>query len=106
MGLAIERQFRQPLLICGIAFHAGIIFVHGLGSFFCAMAGALLIYLRSPSEPFCFERMRGFQRKLFARASALTEPRRGTWIEVPPDASQSNAHRREPLRSSARGRAP
>ena len=51
-GLFMEKRYRGPLLVAGLAFHLGIVLVHGLASFFLAMAGALVLFLRGPREPF------------------------------------------------------
>jgi antimicrobial peptide system SdpB family protein len=49
-GLVMDKKHRKQLLLCGIAFHAGIAVIHGLISFAIAMWAALLLYLRSPSD--------------------------------------------------------
>lgn len=43
---------RRVLLPLGLGFHLSIVLVHGLASFFCAMAAALVLYLRPPEETF------------------------------------------------------
>jgi antimicrobial peptide system SdpB family protein len=45
LGIAISKRWRPYLLVAGLTFHFGIIVVHGLVSFFFAMAGALVLYL-------------------------------------------------------------
>lgn len=52
MGLTVERRYRQPLLLAGLALHAGIMLAHGLVSFGLAMFGALLLFLRPVDRPF------------------------------------------------------
>lgn len=52
LGLVIERRWRPALLVLGLSFHAGIILVHGLVSFFCSMAAALILYLRPLEQEF------------------------------------------------------
>jgi antimicrobial peptide system SdpB family protein len=47
-GLFMERRHRRWLLWVGLAFHFGIVLVHGLVGFFFAMAGALILYLWPP----------------------------------------------------------
>ena len=51
-GLVMEKRYRPLLLKLGLLFHFGIVLVHGLGAFFLAMAGALILYLRPWDEPF------------------------------------------------------
>lgn len=54
LAAAIMRpwgRLRQSLFVLGIVFHLTIVFVHGLGSFFFVMAGALVLYLLPLSEP-------------------------------------------------------
>jgi antimicrobial peptide system SdpB family protein len=53
-GLVIDKRYRKHLLVAGIAFHAGIALVHGLGSFAIAMWAALILYLYPSSEQFVF----------------------------------------------------
>ncbi|MDQ1802940.1 sporulation-delaying protein SdpB family protein [Chryseobacterium sp. PTM-20240506] len=43
--LATNRKLRYSFLIVGLIFHLSIIFTHGLVSFFCSMAAALILYL-------------------------------------------------------------
>ncbi|HST61141.1 MAG TPA: hypothetical protein VLK84_20735 [Longimicrobium sp.] len=57
-ALVMNRTWWKYLLPLGIAFHFGIIVVHGLVSFFFAMAGALVLYLRPWDEEFRFLRRR------------------------------------------------
>ncbi len=47
LGLAIfiHKKYYKTLFIAAIIFHFSIIIIHGLFSFFFAMAGALCIYL-------------------------------------------------------------
>ena len=44
-GFFREIKHRKKLLIIGMLFHLGIVFVHGLFGFFFAMAAALILYL-------------------------------------------------------------
>lgn len=46
MALFLDVKKRKYFLITGILFHFGIIAVHGLMSFFCAMCAALVLYLQ------------------------------------------------------------
>ncbi|WP_294275662.1 sporulation-delaying protein SdpB family protein [uncultured Chryseobacterium sp.] len=43
--LATNRKLKYIFLIIGLIFHLSIIFTHGLVSFFCSMAAALILYL-------------------------------------------------------------
>src|SRR5882672_4301438 len=53
-GLVMDRKWWPKLLIAGLAFHACIMIMHGLVSFFFSMAGALVLYLRPPEQEFSF----------------------------------------------------
>ena len=57
-ALVMDRRHYRKLLIPGLAFHAGIVVAHGLVSFFFAMAGALVWYLRPREQPFSAGTMR------------------------------------------------
>jgi antimicrobial peptide system SdpB family protein len=63
-ALFMKKKYWRPLLILGLALHAGIIFVHGLVSFAFAMFAALVVYLRPFEEPFALPAfvMRGVPR--------------------------------------------
>jgi antimicrobial peptide system SdpB family protein len=52
MGLVMNKRWWQTLLVCGLSFHLMIILVHGLVSFFFAMAGSLILYLRPLEQEF------------------------------------------------------
>jgi antimicrobial peptide system SdpB family protein len=52
MGLVMNKKWWRILLIFGLSFHLMIIFVHGLVSFFFAMAGSLVLYLRPIEQEF------------------------------------------------------
>jgi hypothetical protein len=54
MALFMDKKYRRYLLVLGLCFHLAIAVVHGLVSFFFAMAGALVLYLRAPEHPFSF----------------------------------------------------
>jgi antimicrobial peptide system SdpB family protein len=45
LGLTMNRKWHPTLMKAGIAFHFTIIIFHGLVSFFCAMAAALILFL-------------------------------------------------------------
>lgn len=53
-GLVMERKYRPLLLYTGLLFHLGIVAIHGLGTFFFSMAGALVLYLRAPENVYSF----------------------------------------------------
>jgi len=68
-GLLMERRWRPQLLRLGLLFHLGIVVVHGLMSFFFAMAGALVLYLRPVEETFAFpDRLRALAARIVWRA--------------------------------------
>ena len=51
-GFLMEHRYRPLLLKAALAFHFGIVIFHGLFTFFLAMAGALILYLRPVDRPF------------------------------------------------------
>lgn len=51
-GALLQRRARLWLLLAGLGFHLGIVFVHGLVSFFFSMAAGLVLLLRRWDEPF------------------------------------------------------
>lgn len=57
MGLLAKDRFKPYMLALGLFFHFGIVLVHGLFSFFFAMAGALIVYLVKPSLHIRFDRV-------------------------------------------------
>ena len=52
MALVMPKRYWGPLLVAGIAFHAGIAVMQGLISFGLAMSAALVLYLRPIERPF------------------------------------------------------
>lgn len=52
LGLGMDKRWRPWLLVVGLSFHASIIVVHGLISFFFSMTGALILLLRPAEQPF------------------------------------------------------
>jgi hypothetical protein len=48
----MNKRYWHYLLVMGISFHVMIIIVHGLPTFFMAMASALVLFLRPFDEPF------------------------------------------------------
>ena len=61
-ALLAPRSTRQVLLWAGIAFHTGIILIHGLVSFATIMFGALVLLMRLPGEEFSMPRLALFER--------------------------------------------
>jgi len=57
MGLFMKNKYRGWLLVAGILFHAAIAVIHGLFSFFFAMAPALILYLRPLDQPFPLQQL-------------------------------------------------
>ena len=51
LGLVVPRHHRSTLLVLGVCFHLMIVLVHGLASFYFAMSGALVLYLRPLDWP-------------------------------------------------------
>ncbi|ASZ11347.1 hypothetical protein KTO58_18420 [Chitinophaga pendula] len=66
MGMSMHKRYRVYLLIAALLFHFGIIAIHGLFSFFLAMAGALLLYLAPVYRNFSYTgiRLRGRKKRL------------------------------------------
>ena len=58
LGLVASHQYRQRVLVAGVAFHAAIGLIHGIPSFAIAMFAALILYLRPFDEPFALRRTR------------------------------------------------
>jgi antimicrobial peptide system SdpB family protein len=52
LGITMQKRYWSYLLVAGLGFHIMIIVVHGLPTFFMAMAGALILFLRPFDEPF------------------------------------------------------
>ncbi|GGM76579.1 hypothetical protein GCM10012275_54130 [Longimycelium tulufanense] len=73
LGLVARRAVRPYLLAAGIALHASIALVLGLGSFALAMMGCLVLFLRPTDHP--FTRL----ETLCARAAAVVTP----WSGIP-----------------------
>lgn len=72
-ALVADRRLWRPLLVAGLAFHAGIVVAHGLVTFYFAMAGALVLYLRPHGQPFAWPGLR-FSRVL-GSISLIPRPR-------------------------------
>lgn len=69
-GLFMDRRWWPGLLLAGLAFHSAIWIVHGLGSFFFAMAGGLVLYLRPIDEPYRMGKLRSLTWRPYHRAGA------------------------------------
>ncbi len=81
-GIIADRRVWPLMLRGGIAFHLGIALVHGLTSFFFAMSGALLLFLRHPQHPIELPKIRKACSRLMRLAGELLrrlrEPREYT----------------------------
>jgi antimicrobial peptide system SdpB family protein len=75
MGLFATRPVRHVLLPLGIAFHFGIIVIHGLSSFALVMFGALVVYLRPIDEVFDFGWVGSAGQRLLALLPAQSPER-------------------------------
>jgi antimicrobial peptide system SdpB family protein len=53
-ALFMQKRYWRPLLIMGLALHAGIAVIHGLVSFALAMFAALILYLRPMDQTFAW----------------------------------------------------
>jgi antimicrobial peptide system SdpB family protein len=73
VALFIDKRWRRQLLVGGILFHASIIVVHGLVSFFCSMAAALILYLRPIDEPFAWIDALGMHLQQWRRRAPVAE---------------------------------
>jgi antimicrobial peptide system SdpB family protein len=72
-----SRRYRR-LLLPGLGFHFGIVVAHGLFSFFFAMAGALVLYLRPYDAPFSgrpLDRLASWWRHASSRLRPVFAPR-------------------------------
>lgn len=72
-GLFMEKKHRGLLLKLGVTFHLLILFVFGLVSFYFAMFGALLLFLRPYDEEFQFTYIKLAYHKLTGRFSKQPE---------------------------------
>ncbi len=71
VGPLLAPRRRRQLLIAGLCFHLGIVLVHGLVTFFCSMAAALVLLLRRPDEPFDLRALERSKAALLARLPRL-----------------------------------
>ncbi len=74
MALVIRREFWAPLLVLGLAFHAGIGVMHGLVSFGLAMSAALVIFLQPHDRPFTRIDLTSFARRAGAWLATRRTP--------------------------------
>ena len=79
-ALVMEPRRYARLLIPGLVFHLAIVVGHGLFSFFFAMAGTLVLYLRPRSLP--------FPALLAAKSGASTSKRHPSLRPIPAVAKQ------------------
>jgi len=82
-AVVAPRKPRQVLLWSGIAFHGGILLIHGLVSFATIMFGALVLLMRMPDEVFALPRwvsVKGTVRGLLAARGSQEPP----WSPVRP----------------------
>jgi antimicrobial peptide system SdpB family protein len=70
-ALVMDKRYYPKLLIPGVAFHGGIVIAHGLASFFFAMAGALVLYLRPAERVFSLRRFERVAQRLHAIGAAV-----------------------------------
>jgi antimicrobial peptide system SdpB family protein len=75
IGPLLAPRARRRLLVAGLCFHLGIVLVHGLVTFFCSMAAALVLLLRRPDEPFD---LRAVARAVAPILARLPRPRRSS----------------------------
>jgi hypothetical protein len=61
MALTMPKRYWKPLLVAGIALHAGIALIQGLVSFSIVMTAALILYLRPVECAFAFRRTRSLR---------------------------------------------
>jgi antimicrobial peptide system SdpB family protein len=73
LGLTIDKKYRKRLLLIGLSFHFFIILIHGLISFFFAMAAALILYLHPWDEPFKFLNKIKINRRFKAKQTNLSK---------------------------------
>ena len=60
MALVINKKYWKSLLWLGISFHFSIVLIHGLFSFFFAMVGLLILYLRPLNDSFSIIKLKSF----------------------------------------------
>jgi antimicrobial peptide system SdpB family protein len=91
-ALFMRPRRQRQLFFLAVAFHAGIILIHGLASFFFAMAGGLVLYLLPVTRGLALRHRAeslasGARRRLAAWRRSLGAPRRPTATPVPTHAS-------------------
>ncbi|HEX8019993.1 sporulation-delaying protein SdpB family protein [Mucilaginibacter sp.] len=74
LGLFVEQKYRKWFFISGVFFHFLIIIINGLFSFFFAMFGALILYMRPIDEIFCFASVKAFLVSLVNKKEAKIKP--------------------------------
>jgi antimicrobial peptide system SdpB family protein len=78
VGALLAPHQRRRLLVVGLGFHLGIVLVHGLVTFFCSMAAALVLLLRRPDEPFDLRAVVEIGRAAVATLARLRPRRRAS----------------------------
>ena len=73
MALVMPKKAWRYLLPLGIAFHASIAIIHGLVSFFFAMAAALVLYLRPVEQPFVLPNLVAWKQRIMRHRVAVAE---------------------------------
>ncbi|MBK8236136.1 MAG: HTTM domain-containing protein [Deltaproteobacteria bacterium] len=79
-GLVMDTRWRRPLLVAAFAFHATIVVLHGLFSFFFTMASGLLLFLHPVDSP--WPRIDRAWRRMRAVAGTRLTPALGRRIAV------------------------
>ena len=72
-ALFMEQKRKSQLLIFAIGFHLSIVFIHGLASFFCAMAAGLILYLYPMDRGFSLYRVTSIVAKVRSRMWYMLE---------------------------------
>lgn len=82
LALVMEKRWWKYMLAFGLLFHVAIVGVHGLVSFFFAMAGALIVYLRPTEQLFQYLRTPMYPWRLISerRDGIGLRPRRRLWL--------------------------
>lgn len=73
MALVMPKKSWKYLLPLGIAFHASIAIIHGLVSFFFAMAAALVLYLRPVEQPLVLPNLVAWKQRIMRHRVAVAE---------------------------------
>lgn len=71
-AIFMNKSQKMRMLLIGLIFHAVIILIHGLASFFFAMAGGLILYLIPIGENISFARIKLFIKSLLINKYLIT----------------------------------